>query len=96
MVPTAVTDHRGTGVLEIEWSDGRVSRLPHALLRTRCRCAGCEQLRRTTGLDPAANPSLRLVALEPISDKGLNLVFDDGHGRGIYPWPYLRELGART
>ena len=28
-----------------------------------------------------------------IGDKGLNLVFSDGHGRGIYPWAYLRELG---
>jgi DUF971 family protein len=23
---------------------------------------------------------------------GVQLVFDDGHERGIYPWSYLREL----
>jgi DUF971 family protein len=31
-----------------------------------------------------------------VGELGLNLVFDDEHGRGIYPWPYLRELGAPT
>jgi DUF971 family protein len=31
-----------------------------------------------------------------VSDKGLNLVFSDGHGRGIFPWAYLRGLGLST
>ena len=27
---------------------------------------------------------------------GLQLIFNDGHERGIYPWPYLAELGLET
>jgi DUF971 family protein len=38
-------------------------------------------------------PDLRLEGIHPIADKALNLVFSDGHGRGIFPWSYLRELG---
>jgi len=91
-VPTAVTDHQRSGVLEIAWQDGHTSRLPHAALREGCRCAGCQQLLRSTGAAAQASPGLRISAINPISDKGLNLVFDDGHSRGIFPWVYLREL----
>lgn len=90
-VPEAVVDHQASGVLEIRWAGGATSRLPHALLRERCRCAGCEQQRRH-GTPPAAPAGVRLAALHPVSDQGLNLVFDDGHGRGIYPWAYLHSL----
>ncbi|MNN61889.1 hypothetical protein D3C81_1771500 [compost metagenome] len=35
------------------------------------------------------------VRLERIALQGygVQLVFSDGHERGIYPWAYLRELG---
>lgn len=94
--PESITDHAASGVLEIRWTDGEVSRLPHPLLRANCRCAACEQQRRRP--DAAVrppDPAVRLHAIHPIGDRGLNLVFDDGHGRGIFPWPYLHELGAR-
>jgi len=93
-VSTAVTDHQLSGVLEITWQDGHTSRLPHAVLRKGCRCASCQQILRSTGAAAPAAPGLRISAINLVSDKGLNLVFDDGHGRGIFPWFYLRELDA--
>jgi DUF971 family protein len=92
-LPVAVVNHEASAVLELRWQDGSVSRLPHPLLRTRCRCAACQQLERREGRLPEADATIRLDAIHPISDKGLNLVFSDGHGRGIFPWPYLHELG---
>jgi DUF971 family protein len=92
--PVSIVDHPGRGELEIRWTGGEVSRLPHHLLRTRCRCAACEQHRRRPDPSVAAPAStVRLHAIHPVGDRGLNLVFDDGHGRGIFPWPYLHELG---
>jgi DUF971 family protein len=91
--PLAICDHRASGVLEITWDDAHTSRLPHAWLRARCRCAACEQLERTRAPRPPVAAALRLAELHPVGEHGLNLVFSDGHGRGIYPWPYLRELG---
>jgi DUF971 family protein len=91
--PEALTDHSASGVLEVRWSDGTVHELPHALLRSRCRCAACEQQRRS-GATIAVAEGIRLTAIHPISNQGLNLVFSDGHGRGIYPWAYLLALGA--
>jgi len=92
--PQAIIDHRLAGVLEIAWSDGQVHRLRHTLLRARCRCAACEQRRRQGLGDAPADASLRLVHLEPVGAQGLNLRFSDGHDRGLYPWAYLRQLGA--
>lgn len=91
VVPREVIDHRGRGLLEIEWDDGGTSRLPHAWLRARCRCAFCARAARAGAMPALA--AVSLTEIRPISDQGLNLVFSDGHGRGIYPWAYLRALG---
>jgi DUF971 family protein len=93
-VPTAITDHASSGVLEIAWADGQTSRLRHALLREQCRCAACEQLRRHGPGVSAADEALRLVRIAPVGENALNLGFSDGHDRGIYPWTLLRQLGA--
>ena len=92
--PESIVNHQASGLLELGWPDGSSSRLPHGLLRAHCRCAGCEQQRRQTGASTEINTTIRLDAVHPIADKGLNLVFSDGHGRGIYPWAYLHELDA--
>jgi DUF971 family protein len=94
--PVDIVDHQASGVLELCWQDGSRSRLAHGLLRARCRCAACEQAFRAQGSHPGTEASIRLVAIHPVSDKGLNLVFSDGHGRGIFPWAYLRGLGLST
>jgi len=93
LFPQAIVNHQASGVLELLWQDGSESRLPHGLLRARCRCAGCEQSWRAQGTHPEPVAAIRLDAIHPIGDKGLNLVFSDGHGRGIFPWAYLHELG---
>ncbi|MFT4047643.1 MAG: DUF971 domain-containing protein, partial [Solimonas sp.] len=71
------------------WTDGE-SRLSAALLRERCRCAGCRG-REARGIAPGAAPALRITTVEAMG-YGLHLCFSDGHDRGIYPWAYLREL----
>lgn len=88
--PVGVTDHRLSGVLFVEWADGASSALPHGWLRQRCRCAACTQGARE-GREPP--PGAVLSAIRPLAETGLNLVFADGHDRGIYPWSYLRALG---
>lgn len=90
--PTAVTDHRKSGLLEIVWADGGMSRLRHAALRLHCRCAACERARRRGGATPELDAGLRLVHVEAVGEQGLHLGFSDGHDRGIFPWAYLRSL----
>ena len=84
-LPRSVTVHSASRLLRIEWDDGSESALPHALLRARCRCAFC------TKAAPDCS-GVVLTEAHAMADAGLNLVFSDGHRRGIYPWAYLSEL----
>jgi DUF971 family protein len=74
-----------TGLL-VRWPDAE-SWLDSALLRRRCRCRDC---RHTA----PSQPNARLSDLAPVGAYGVQLHFDDGHDRGIYPWDYLRELAG--
>jgi DUF971 family protein len=91
--PVSIVSHQGSGVLEIVWTDDHRSRIAHARLREQCRCAACESQWRRHGTRVQADPGLRLAQIHPVSVQGLNLVFSDGHGRGIYPWSLLRQIG---
>jgi DUF971 family protein len=93
--PVDVTLHEGSGKLGVLWSDGYISNLAGDYLRGACRCAGCEQQRRTS--QPIKRGiGILLTRLQPIGDMGLQLCFNDGHDRGIYPWAYLRELSIAS
>ncbi len=93
--PEEVVLHEASGALALRWSDGLAARLPAPALREACKCAACENKRRA-GRPPTASPGLALTGLNPIGDIGLQLVFNDGHDRGIYPWPYLHELSRAS
>jgi len=92
-LPRAVTVQGTSRLLRIEWDDDTESSLPHALLRARCRCAFCTKAARA-GAPPQDCSEVALTEAHVMAGTGLNLVFSDGHRRGIYPWVYLRELGA--
>ena len=92
LFPVAITDHTVSALLEIAWNDGSRSMLSHGLLRVSCRCASCVQTRRQTNHQRETSVMVRLTEINPIGQQGLNLVFSDGHGRGIFPWSYLHDL----
>ncbi|HSV36145.1 MAG TPA: gamma-butyrobetaine hydroxylase-like domain-containing protein [Ramlibacter sp.] len=91
--PLDVVLHEASGRLDVLWNDGLLGRLSAPVLRASCRCSQCESLRRG-GNPPVAAADLALTSLQPIGEFGLQLCFGDGHDRGIYPWPYLRELST--
>lgn len=90
MAPTGL--HSSAGMLVVEWPDSSTSQLSHARLRAACPCSRCRATRLAGRID-VASADVRLRALNP-QGYGVQLVFSDGHDRGIYPWQYLRELAA--
>ena len=64
-------------------------------LRIACKCAGCEK-RRRDGQAPQPPAGTTLTQIHPIGDMGVQLVFSDGHDRGIYPGPYLHQLALEA
>ena len=91
--PLEVCNHGAEGVLEIAWSDGTAGRLAHRLLREACRCAHCTALARS-GVPVRAESAIRIAAIEPYGSNTLQLSFNDGHQRGLYPFDFLRLLAA--
>ncbi|ROM69519.1 hypothetical protein BK653_11105 [Pseudomonas brassicacearum] len=92
MSPLALGNSQDAGQLRLNWPDGREQRLDHAELRRHCPCSRCRAL-RLQGLTVQVDPRIRVVAVNP-QGYGVQLVFSDGHERGIYPWAYLAGLEA--
>ena len=87
--PTAI-ELRADG-LHLEWADG-AAHLQAAALRSACRCGGC----RAHPVVPALLETVQLEGAAPVGQYALQLLFSDGHDRGIYPWLLLRELSFAT
>lgn len=91
LYPLDVMHHQTSGRLDMLWSDGFLAQLSSVDLRRACRCATCVQQRRNSGV-LTVPISTRLASVLAVGEMGLQLVFSDGHDRGIYPWPFLHEL----
>jgi DUF971 family protein len=92
-IPTGITLHQKSRVLEIAFSDGRTFKLPYEFLRVyspsaevRGHGAGQEVLQ--TG-----KRSVEIRSIEPVGSYAIQPAFSDGHSTGIYSWEYLYELG---
>ena len=93
MLPERLVDDSASGELAIFWPDGVQARLPHRVLRSACKCAACEaQRRRGEAVDVDAG--IRIASIHPVGNYALQLIFSDGHQRGIYPWQQLRALSC--
>lgn len=96
MFPTEILQV-GDKELRITWDDGHVSVYPLELLRVQCPCALC-RAERASPPDPLrviAGPApekLDAVEITPVGRYAINIVWNDGHRTGIYPFEYLREL----
>ncbi|MGM9482444.1 DUF971 domain-containing protein [Roseateles sp. NT4] len=75
-------------MLRLRWRDG-ATELPAARLRAACRCGDCR-----AGRSRSDERAAQLADARPVGQYALQLVFSDGHDRGIYPWVWLRELSS--
>lgn len=76
--------------LRLDWADDRVQWLDYLQLRRECPCSQCRAF-RLQGTPPKVSDGVRVIEIHP-QGYGVQLVFSDGHQRGIYPWAYLRDL----
>lgn len=85
--------------LAIAWNDGVESYLPLELLRRSCPCAGCGGEPDVLGniLRPEVTytpESFELRSCQIVGGYALQPTWADGHGTGLYTFPYLRRLAA--
>ena len=84
--------------LAIKWDDGSENFIALEKLRRACLCAGCMGERDIMGQvhkgpdQPLSPRSFQLTRIESVGGYGLQPVWADGHGTGIFSFEYLRRL----
>lgn len=94
MNPVALGNSRSQRQLHLRWPDGREQVLGHAELRRQCPCSQCRAF-RLRGTPSMVDDRIQVIELNP-QGYGVQMVFSDGHERGIFPWAFLAQLGCET
>jgi DUF971 family protein len=92
-VPTGITLHQKSRVLEIVFSDNRSFRLPYEYLRVFSPSAEVRGHGPGQEVLQVGKRGVEIRALEPVGSYAVQPQFSDGHNTGIYSWDYLYELG---
>lgn len=90
--PQALRSDLQAGSLEIVWDDATTQRLDSTLLRRQCPCADCRSQRQRGEPQGTEATAPRIRDIRLVGHYAAQIVFSDGHDRGIFPWVYLKEL----
>ena len=94
-MPTALTVHQQSRVLEIGFADGREFRIPFELMRVYSPSAEVQGHGPGQEVLQTGKRQVEIVAIEPVGNYAVLPVFSDGHNTGIYSWDYLYCLGSQ-
>ena len=92
-IPTEITLHQQSRVLEIAFDDGARYKLPFEFLRVYSPSAEVRGHGEGQETLQVGKRDVVLTGIEPTGSYAIKLVFDDGHDSGLYTWEYLHELG---
>jgi DUF971 family protein len=92
-IPTSITLHQKSRVMEIAFSDGKTFRLPYELLRVYSPSAEVRGHGPGQEVLQVGKRNVEIRSLEPVGSYAVQPQFSDGHNTGIYSWDYLYELG---
>src|SRR5918996_5171774 len=92
-VPTGITLHQKSRVMEIAFSDGRTFRLPYEFLRVYSPSAEVRGHGPGQEVLQVGKRDVDIRGVEPVGSYAVQPQFSDGHATGIYSWDYLYELG---
>ena len=92
--PTNIRALKEQGILELQWDDGSVCRVPFKYVRGECPCASCIEEwtgRRLLDLDTVPD-EIKPTQLSFTGNYALKIVWSDGHSTGLYTWDHLAEI----
>lgn len=92
--PTEIAGKDQGRILEVSYDDGFTARLSAEKLRVESPSAEVQGHGPGQKKLIAGKANVRIVAIEPVGNYAIRLVFDDGHDTGLYTWAYLRELAG--
>ena len=94
MNPTAITYHRDSRTLELDYGDATAV-LSAELLRVYSPSAEVRGHSEAERVLQTGKKQVGIEELEAVGNYAVRIVFDDGHDTGIYSWEYLRDLHDR-
>jgi DUF971 family protein len=103
-VPSRIEVQREAGSFAVEWKGGGEHRIPLELLRRRCPCAECAELREQqagegglhalTPGEMATSAEVRNVTT--VGHYAIKITWGDGHDTGFYTYDHLWQLGEQS
>jgi DUF971 family protein len=92
-VPTEIKLHQVSAVLEISFDNGKNFQLPCEYLRVYTPSA--EAVGHGPGQEilQVGKEDVTIREIQPVGNYGIQPIFSDGHGTGIYSWDLLYKLG---
>ena len=94
MNPTAVTYHRDSRTLELDYGD-TTAVLSAELLRVFSPSAEVRGHSEQERVLQTGKRHIGIKQMEAVGNYAIRIVFDDGHDTGIYSWDFLKELYDR-
>jgi DUF971 family protein len=94
-VPTEITLHQKSQVLEIAFADGKTFQLPSEFLRVHSPSAEVRGHGPGQEVLQVGKKNVQITAVEPVGHYAIQLRFSDGHDTGIYSWDLLYDYGER-
>ena len=94
MSPVAVTYHRDSRTLELDYGD-TTAVLSAELLRVFSPSAEVRGHSEQERVLQTGKRHVGIKEIEAVGNYAIRIVFDDGHDTGIYSWDFLKELYDR-
>ena len=92
-IPTEITLHQKSRILEIAFSNGSAFRLPYEYLRVYSPSAEVRGHGPGQEVLQTGKRQVEIRTLEAVGSYAVQPTFSDGHSTGIYSWDYLFDLG---
>lgn len=93
VTPTHIQLHQRTRVLEVTFDTGETFNLPCEYLRVYSPSAEVRGHGPGQEVLQVGKEAVNIIAIEPVGQYAVRLVFDDAHDSGLYPWELLYDLG---
>jgi DUF971 family protein len=94
-VPTEITLHKKSRVVEVGFSDGQRFSLPCEFLRVYSPSAEVRGHGPGEEVLQVGKKDVEVNRIEPVGSYAVQLFFSDGHASGIYSWDLLYDYGTR-
>ena len=92
--PTDIRLHTKSKLLEVVFNDEQFT-LPCEYLRVMSPSAEVKGHGPGQAVLQVGKEAVNIVAIEPVGNYAVRLIFDDAHNSGLYSWDYLYELGTQ-